>query len=104
MFVSRMLSSEKFHDGTIYRNRTVAVKCGVATNAVIDQSAHCECLWFHVGYPGKSSDARVFKETGVGDFVDGLSPEYHLIGDGAFMMKPYPFEDATEHKSILILN
>ena len=25
----------------------------------------CECLWFHVGYPGKSGNARVFKETGV---------------------------------------
>ena len=47
------------------------------------RSAHCECLWFH---PGKSSDARFFKETDVGDFVDGLSPDYHFKGDGAFIM------------------
>ena len=61
----------------------------------------CECLWFHVGYPGKSGDARVFKLTGVGEFVAWLPIEYQLIGDGAFtlsrgLMKPYPFEEATD--------
>ena len=60
----------------------------------------CECLWFHVGYPGKTGDARVFHETGVGAFVASLPPDNHLIGDGAFMlskglMKPFAFENAS---------
>ena len=60
----------------------------------------CECLWFHVGYPGKTGDARVFPETGVGAFVASLPPDNHLIGYGAFMlskglMKPFAFENAS---------
>ena len=59
-----------------------------------------ECLWFHVGYPGKTGDARVFHETGVGAFVASLPPDNHLIGDGAFilskgLMKPFAFENAS---------
>ena len=38
----------------------------------------CECLWFHVGYPGKTGNARVFQETGVGAFVASLPPDNHL--------------------------
>ena len=61
----------------------------------------CECLWFHViGYRGKTGDARLFNETGVGAFVASLPPDSHLIGDGAFtlskgLIKPFPFENAS---------
>jgi hypothetical protein len=63
----------------------------------------CECLWFNVGFPGKAGDARVFLETGLKEFVDGLDPDKHPIGDGAFalssgLMKPFPYEGSTEEQ------
>lgn len=54
-------------------------------------------------FPGKASDSRVYRETGVKDFVDGLESDQHLIGDAAFglsrgLMKPYNYEGATEEQ------
>ena len=65
----------------------------------------CECLWFNVGFPGKAGDARVFRESGLQDFVCSLNGNKHLIGDGAFplslgLMKPYDFEGATEEQEL----
>ena len=42
-----------------------------------------ECLWFHVGCPGKASDSKIYCETGVKEFVETLKHDEHLIGDSA---------------------
>lgn len=64
----------------------------------------CECLWFHVGYPGKACDGRIFRETGVNNFVEGLDIDQHLIGDNAFpasvgLMKPYPYNEGLSEEA-----